>query len=740
MIKEAKLILDNNAHKCSITLYGKQQKITIAPFNEMSLIEANAIIRQINDILNAGYTFPQIIKMLEIAENLPSVSKYSLKALHIVTKLLYQENLQNYIDSRQIEKENKNTRRSLVILNIGCTSVGKTLGNLYAIIPRKYVKNFLSLASIKESTNFPIQYIVNPYNKNLEDMEEYEIEINLKTSEQIREDVNLLGIEALQEILDAIKIEVKSTSNNSQVWDIAMNAGCDRLRINKNKTFDITNSVELENDRVILEKILVQSIREYSTKSASYNDKLSDQQMVNDIINDIRNNIFKLNIDDITYIINEADEFKKLINDIYSQLEELLSKFSKEYNVEITEKHPISIKQQFNCNITKKLISNVFGNKKQRKDKDFFSIDALISDAKMFFQNISLNNGNQLIVVDGLGINQGQIPKGTEKQVAYNRVHSGIQQCNPDVIVYNTRLDTKDDYMIDVIKDLNEQGYKNRVFVVYGRIDTVLENYCDEEDIDISNLSEEEFSRFEEYIDTEYLNKELISLGNLGKEKVYLCDKPCKLLKYSSEQYNKYTSNQVLKDVVNVFKATEKTERNRLNKEKVNKIIDTMNDCSIFNNVFNAFKNRIYDMVPMGYHFLRWNTLECAIRSLHYDGEGYGCLYPSIALKNCFAKLLNCDELKAVLEDEYDNVLKELLKQWTNLTHILMVTSYKLEFSKLLAMRFDYNLRTMTSMTLTDERKYIIRNILSTCFKNGALDGSMIFRELTKYVLTNIMY
>jgi hypothetical protein len=308
------------------------------------------------------------------------------------------------------------------------------------------------------------------------------------------------------------------------------------------------------------------------------------------------------------------------------------------------------------------------------------------------------------------------------------------------MIVYNTRLDTKDDYIIDVIKDLNEQGYKNRIFVVYGRVDTVLESYCDEEGIDINDLTEEEFHIFAEYIDSEYLNKELISLGDLESKKVYLCDRPCKLLKYSLQQYNQYTPNEVLKNIIDIFKSTEKTEIGKLNKERINKIIDIMNECSIFNNAFNKFRSSIDDMVPMQYNLLRWNTLECAIRSLYYDGQGYGCVYPSITLKNCFAKLLNRDELKDFLKDEYDNVLKELLNQWINIAHTLMVTSYRLEFSKLLDMRFNYNLRTMTSMTLTDERKYIIRNILSTCFKNGTLDGPNIFKQLTEYVLTNIIY
>ena len=69
-----------------------------------------------------------------------------------------------------------------------------------------------------------------------------------------------------------------------------------------------------------------------------------------------------------------------------------------------------------------------------------------------------------------------------------------------------------------------------------------------------------------------------------------------------------------------------------------------------------------------------------------------------------------------------------------------MITSYKNEFSNLLTMRFNYSLRTMKLITLTDERKYVLRNVLHTCFENSSIDGSVVFREMTKYVFENIMY
>lgn len=742
MIKEGKLIFDNNAHKFSITTDGKQIKMAIAPFNEMSLTEANYNVKQINELINAGYSFSQFLSLYDTAINFSGVAHYSLKAVTIAAKLSYQDELQKYINEKSDERVDKVTHKAIVILNIGCTSAGKTLGNLFALIPKKeYVKNFISLTSIKESTNFPIHYIVNPNYNVIESIEEFAVKCSLKTPESIKEDVNELVLEAIQEILDTIKSEVKSNPNASDkcIWDTALNAGCLRLRINKDKTFDITNYVEFIYECEILEKILINSLRNHSTKSSSYNDKLSNLQIKEDMIKDFKNNIFELNIDDIAYIICTLDEFKDLVSNIYEQLQKLIERFIQKYNIDINEEHKFCIKKKYKDDNVKDLICNIFGDKKQRKDKEFFSIDALLSNATLYFKNSRINNGEQLTIVDGLGINQGQIAKGTEKAVAYNRVHSAIQQCNPDIILYNTRLDSKDDYIIDVIKDLNEQGYRNRVFVIYGRIDTILEDYCDDEEIDISEMTEVQFADFENYIDTQYLSKELISLGNMEREKFFLCDKPCKLSKYSLEYYDKYTPYNVIQEVTAIFKETHNKEVAELNKAKVKEIINIMDECLIFNNTFINFKNSIDEMVPMEYSLLRWNTLECAIRNLYNDWLGYGSLYPSITLKNCFAQLLNCDRLKDILGEDYDNILKELLNQWTNIAHILLVTSYKYDLGILLAMRYDDNLRTMKSCTLTNERKYIMRNILHTCFENTVFNGSGVFREITKHVLLNLV-
>lgn len=738
-MNKSKLILDNGSHKCLATIDGKQKKIAIAPFNDMSIIEANRINQNVSNMLAANYTFSQIICLADVAGNFPKLARYSSKEIQIITKLQYQNELQSYLDNKEERRED--VSENLVLLNIGCTSVGKTLGNLYAIIPHKYVSKFLPLSTIKESTNFSISYVINSNSKNIEDKEEFELEIVLKDSEEIKVDIQGLLLESIQEILDAIKSEVKSNDNNDEIWENALNAACRRLKINKNKTFEITNIVKLENEKSTLEKLFIDAIRKYSINSNSYKEKLLDTDIRKWIIDDIRNNLFKIEIEDIFYIISGIEEYEKIVEEIYKQLEILIKRFEEIYSVKVDKNQTIRIKKRFADDNTKELISNTFGNKKQRKNEEFFSIDLLIVSAKIFFKNTDINNGKKLTLVDGLGINQGQINKDMEKKVAYSRVHAAIQSCNPDLIIYNTRLDLKDDYIIDTIKGLSEQGYKNRIYTVYGRADTILEQYCEEEDIELDKLTNQELLEFENYIDNEYIGKEAISLGDFDRKRIYLCDKPCKLLKNKNRDiFQKFSANSVLGSIIENYKSNKKIETIKLNKEKINKIMSIMNENSIFNNSYNEFKNSIDSIVPMQYNLLRWNTLECLIRSLYRDQQGFGYIYPSITLKQCFAKFLNCDELKEFLKDEYDDILKEVLNQWIHIAHILMITSYKIEFLNLLNMRFDYSLRKMTPMTLTDERKQILRNILSTSLKNDDLDGPNVFKKITEKVLDKIYY
>jgi hypothetical protein len=730
---EGKLILDNSAHKYSVTMDGKQQKITIAPFNDLSITSANNVVNDANEIIKTNYNFYQTIRMYEVAVALPGVTRYSLKAIEIVIKLLYQNELNDYIENKK--KQGEQPEVCLVVLNIGCTSAGKTLGNLHALIPEKYVKKFLPLTSIKESTNFTIYYYMNCI-KGMS-FEEFTLEFQLKSSNHIRDDIKSLILEAIQEIFDTIKTEIKHEKSDDVLWNNALQAGQERIKVNKNKTFDLSSSIELNDIKEILETIVLKAVKEYATQSSSYN-RFSDEQIKNGIISDIREDVFKIGVDELAYIICKLEKFICLLEDIERQLVELVNKFETLYGVTLGDGGKATIRKEFNNLDTKKLISNVFGDKKQRKDPEYFSIDVLVQEAKIYINNDKVNDGKQLIIVDGLGINQGQITKGLEKQEAYNRVHRSIQMCNPDIIVYNTRIDNKDDYIVDVLKDLSEQGYKNSVFVTYSRIDEVLESYCEDGDIDISDISEQEFDEFERYIDTEYIEKELISLKTVTKDKVFLCDKPCKLRKYDNNYFLKYAPEQVLKKVLDIFVLGENSKKLQLEGIKVTNTLQALDDCNIFNNAFKAFIDSIDEMVPMQYQKLRWNTLECAIRDLYYDGMGFSSLCPSLTLKYCFAQLLNCDEVKNALNDDYDRVLKLLLNEWISIAQVLMVTCYKVDYSKLLNMRYDNSLRMMRMLTLTDERKYVVKNILSTCFKNGTLMGPEVFRRVTEYVLKNI--
>lgn len=734
MKEQAKLILDNNSHKCSITIEGKQHKITIASLNELSMPAAHLIIQHINDILAANYTALQIRSLLRIATNHPNISKYSRHALEVVNKLFYRE---------EMHSKNDVQTKELVILNIGCTSTGKSLGNITSIIPKKHQNDFLSLTSFKESTNFSIDYNVNDKTFDI-GTDEFVIEIQLKEDQQLADDIKELIFEALDEILSYIKQAVKKKDPLEDIWAKALESGSARLKINKNKTFDVSTSVTFENPERLLETILIKSIRSFSGNSSSYN-KLSDDIFVQKIIKDFSKDNLDMTIENLIFFINDTTEFDSLNTEVFEQLKKILTRFKIEYPEHIEKNHSISLRNKFDKNTNKNLISHLFGNKKQRSHEEYYSIDILISSAKLFFKNNNINNGEKLTLVDSLGINQGQIAPGKEKEIAYNRITEAIQRCKPDVIVYNTRIDTKDDYLIEVIKALEGEGYKNRIHIIYGRIDSILRSYCDEEGFDIEEINSEQFREFEEYVSSAYLNKDLISIGDINKNRIYLCDKTGKLYDKTGKPNHitameKYMPSQILDVIIKDFHNTQEKTINELVDKKVAEIMTILDNQLVFHKVYEDFSTSINALVPEEYNLLRWNTLEFGIRQLYYGNHGYSTLYPAFSLRRCFANNLNIEELKNILGQGYDDFLREFLSSLTNTIHSLIITAYRLEYLHLLNLRFSPSSRRMHSLTLTDERKMFLRNIFHTCLKKESISGADSLRILTKAELQNLSY
>lgn len=730
MKKTASLILDNNSHKCLCNIDGKQVKISIDTIANMTVIEANQKIYEVNTILQGEYSLKELKLLYNFSLVAGQISRFSPRAIEIAVRIMYPKEINELKDNTLQHNE------PIKILNIGCTGSGKTLYILQSLLPLKYVNIFSPLTSIKESTNFPIIYIVN--SEKLVDSEEFEIELEIKSKKTCNENIYLLILESILEFFDTIKQEInKQTTgklNNKEIWKLALEKALKRLGINKLKTFVIKYLINTDDLLAEFEKMILQGIKKYFAKSTSYNEVLTDEVIKNNIIDELRNNSFELQVDKINDIFCTTTEFENIKCFIIKKLDATLQKFKDMYHVDLNYNSKAKIRISLNDKKAKELIQHIFGDKKKRKEKDFYSIEVFINRAKIYFKNNEINVEKEIQLFDGLGINQGD----SERDNVYNIINASIQTYNPNIILYHTLINCKDDYILDVINKLNEQGYGNNIFTIYGRLDTTLEDYCKEEDIEFESISPDNFKYFEDYIKTEYLNESLISIDNIIKNKYYLCDKTCTIFKKTkNEYYLNYTPKAVLDKILKEFQQINKVNTKIV---KLDKCIQLMDQDSIFEKMYNQFINEGLDTnIPMYYYSLPWNTLEYGIRTLFNNGYGYHCLFPSLTLRNYFSNYLQNNCFKELFGVDYNNIVKELLYNWTNIIHTIMVTSYKNEYLNLLEMRYDLSKRNRLYLTMTDERKYVLRDIYSKCFEQNNTTASNTLREVTIIVLKEIL-
>ncbi len=734
----AKLISDNGAHKCLINKDGKQLKITIANTKDMTFIEANEKIIEINVLLESNYSFYELKLLYNFSKEACNISRFSSKSIEIVMKIMYQEQLKE-----EIKEEKEVIEKPLKVLNIGNTGAGKSLFNL-SVSLQKYIRIFSSLTSIKESTNFPIKYVVNNKEKKLKNLDEFEVEISLKSEEEFFANIQLLNLEAIKELFDTIQQEVSKENNveiknYNEIWKLAIEKALKRLKVDKLKTFVITYLISTDELANTFEDMIFSGIKKYFVKSNSYNSILTSEIMKENIIDEIKRNNIKFEIDKITDIYFDMDEFKHIVDIIKDKLEFVKGKFCSKYGLDLKYDSIVTIRKSLNDSQAKDIIDNIFGNKKRRSEQEFFSIEVFIRSAVIYVQNKEVNKGKEVQLFDGVGINQGDIKNGQKIQMVQNRIGSAIQKCNPDIIIYHSLINAKDDYIINTLEMLSQQGYSNNISVVYGRLDTTLVDYCNEEGIDFpEEFDKSDFDKFKSYIQNEYLNEESISVNNIIGDNLYLCDKTCKILNtIKDEYYSEYTPKFVLNQIICKYN---NSNNNRSLNLKIEECINIMDKCYIFGNIYNLLMDRwLDDNIPMQYSKLRWNTLECGIRKLSLNQNGCECLYPSITLRNYFAQFLNNDLLKLFLEEDYNIVIKNLLYEWTEYMHIIMVTSYKFEYLNLLRIRYDKSKRKMLYMTMTDERKYTLRDIYSKCLGIDEINIISNLRFITRCVLNKIL-
>lgn len=713
-IDKVSLINDKGKHKVTYYVDGRYYKLTLADVSEMRIEKANKIVEEINEIIKANYTYEYLRKVKEIILDGFIYMPYSYDAVDFALKILYKE-------EKDLEEEKIDT-----ILNIGCTASGKTTSIINTLLKRKYRKAFDPLISLKETTNFRIEYILNTI-RSINNG--FSIEILLKDRETIKNNIEVNILEAVEEFYSIIYKDING-QEFGELWEIAITNAYERLKNNKEKTFDISYTYSFEDNKDKLkekiQELILELEKSYSESSSYKKCNIDDiKEAMKQDAEKAQNTRQIMDLDNRLGKISQLKEYQNLVNELVQELEDKLDEFKDKYPIGgVAQK--ISIECSFeNIDEAQELVGTIFGDKKRQKSKGYFTIGSLIQSAKIYLpRNPEINWSGALKIVDSLGVNQGDKSKDKKKSV-FNRISTSVQDSKPDWIIYHTRLDAKDDYLQDIIRKLCDEGYQNQISIEYGRLDVILQDYCDEED----ELDEHDIDKIETEIFETYVNQEIRPVAHLIQKKLHLCEKRDK------GTIDRYKPVAVLNKILENYKSTKERKEHRLTEEQKNKFIMICMDKNIYDRVEQKYINEVKESIPMNYQLLRWNVLECAIRRLYSNQWGYNIIYPAFWVKDCFTEEIACDEMKQALGDDYDEIIKEFLKELTEISKLLLITTYRSRYKYLLEIRYNYAIRTMPYLTMTDERKYILRDMF---IKGFNADNENVFECLSQCVLKRI--
>lgn len=739
-----KLILDGNMYKLSYVNNKKQQKVSIKNIKEITIMGARKITEEVKDIIDAKYSFNVLCSLYSInidakkAGYSSKIIKYQNISIELAIKILYPDSLQQFKETNMPQNEIlKNTEKPLEILNIGCTAVGKTLFILRSILSDEVIKNFLpSLTSIKETTACSIIYHINSKNVSFLDNNNFKLCVELKPKEEISENIKSLIIEAIEEYIETIRSKSKDCDEIKIIREDAVNAVEKRLELNYDKTFGLGHRNQNKDIAKNIEKLAMQAILDYYGNSKSI-ERLVEKDadyIVKQLVIDFREEKLSISIDKVFALMNQYkndDPFTNIEKTIYLELKKDLEHFNSQYNQSATEGKEFSVQGICEEESTLSLISCIFGNKKLQRNPNFYTIEPFVKKANFFFEVERLNGmGRELVLSDSVGINQGQKSSSRLKEIAFNRVQESIQEREPDIIIYHTKLVSNDDYLLDVIKNLSIQGYGKVTYIVAGRLDTILQDRLSTEEIDPSDFTEEEFGEFINEIKEAYIEKDNVTLSAIiDQENYLLCDKSNwlhKNLPYAME----YECPSILDNILKQY------EKNNFYEIKYNNLdfIGTMQKNFVFKNVYASYLRAIPLMIPFDYNKMRWNTLQKAIETLYSNAWGFNLLYPALILRELIALELNKEENRIEFEklfgENSDTIKRTFLLKVGEAAQIVLVTEYKTFMLALLKMRYDITARTNLSTSMTNDRKYNLQRLYSNCFEQEGLHGEYSMKIL----------
>ncbi|MFR3730736.1 hypothetical protein [Lacrimispora sp.] len=734
------LILDGGSYKISYSIGGKQQKATIGNEKIMSLLAARNISNEIEDILDAKYSMEILEKMHRINEDAIKcgrngrVIKYQNRSIELAMKIMYTDLYDEWFEKHQ--KSINDVLGDLMglspleILNVGCTAAGKTRFILGVILSAKGLKNFVpSLTSIKETTACFIIYHINSLINKISDDKNFCVEVELKNRDELIENIKGLIIEAAEEYIESIKNKSKDEENLDCIRKAAILAVSKRLEMNYDKTFGLGQrkiNVDIANE---IEKLMMIGMMEFygDSKSISRNADTDEAYIIKQLIIEFNKNGLAMGSDDIFKIVGQYEEngslFIKIVDEVFRELMDDLDLFKKKYEVDTTIGQTFCLSGNSEDPSTLELVSHIFGNKGMQRLEDFYCLEPLLKSAEFYFNVENLKSfGREIIMTDSVGINQGQKDSARLKEIVTNRVQEAIQRRKPEIIIYHTRILTNDDYMLDIIKNLNMQGYGKKAYIVAGRLDTVFQDRVTTDGLEIGDIDESYFREFIEEVHHTYIENDSATLNTIIEDRYLVCDKTNSLGKrvVSASEYH---SDSVFKQIIqnNVERSFSVSKYNDVN------FVEFLESNFICSNVYKQYLAHIPEMIPLNYNKMRWNTLQKAIEILFYNGFGFDVLYPAINVKNFIAVELSKDETKSAFEkmfgEDAEAIKRRYLIEVADAAQIVLVSEYRTFMSKLLRMRYDNEFRTDLSTTMTNDRKYNLQRLYSTCLEREGLHG-----------------
>lgn len=722
------MILDGGNYKLSYTKDGKQNKVTIGNEKNITVMAARRVSSEVEELLQSDLTFELLKKMRTINTDTEkcgyrtSVLKYQTLSIELATKVLYPEKYEDFLnDEYSILKKEEDP---FEILNVGCTGSGKTMFILSAVLSPEAWKNFVpALTSLRETTACSILYHINSARVFIQDGYDFRVKTLLKNEEEIRCNIKGLIVEAVEEYIVTVKENCKSIEDIEELCERCRGAVVKRLEMNYDKTFGLGTRNINGNLASLIEKLTKDALMGFYGSSKSI-DKLAIEDtnyIIKQLVRDYDDDQFNISSEDVNTMLVGFD-YSDMVEQLYDKLMADLEKYNADYSQNGQAGEEIDYSGNTEDASTLLYLSHVFGNKSKQRKGEFYTIEPIVKSAEFFLKSNKISYEREVILSDSVGINQGQKDAARINEVVFNRVQESVQNRKPDLILYHTKINNKDDYMLDVVKKLNAQGYGKSTFIVAGRLDEVFTTYITDNFIDESEVDEEMFDEF--IIETKqiYVDSD-VTLNSIIGSHYFMCDKTNKL----ADKYlyaRKYTCPNILEDIL-IEKLNVGQTTCQYNDVDFMQIIERNN---VAGNVYQRFLDSIPKMIPLLYSKMRWNTLQKAIEELRWNGYGFDVLYPAFNIKNAIADELSSDEIKAefvrLFGDDADEMKKRYLLEVADASQIVLVTEYRTFMKRLLDMRYDSSLRTNLGISMTDDRKINLQRLYVGCLEQEGLKGA----------------